>query len=134
MADPNLQFDPINGHYNADVFLTNPPKEEVRGYMQRLHDQTRDFVNNTLIPWLNSTFAAKTNVLTRDNTSAFTPTASYNPATKKYVDDTTAGVILGQVPDGSITVAKLNQTTQDQINRSYVSAKIYRYKNIGGAL
>lgn len=29
----------------------------------------------------------KRNVLTKSNTSAYIPTADYNPATKKYVDD-----------------------------------------------
>ena len=31
--------------------------------------------------------ADKTNVLEKDNTTTFTPTSNYNPATKKYVDD-----------------------------------------------
>ena len=31
--------------------------------------------------------ALKSNVLEKDNTTAFTPTADYHPATKKYVDD-----------------------------------------------
>jgi hypothetical protein len=34
-----------------------------------------------------STLALKTNVLELDNTTAFTPNADYEPATKKYVDD-----------------------------------------------
>lgn len=34
-----------------------------------------------------------TNVLTRDNTSSFTPTANYHPATKKYVDDSIIATI-----------------------------------------
>ncbi len=36
--------------------------------------------------------AAKTDVLTKTNTAAFTPTANYHPATKKYVDDTVANL------------------------------------------
>lgn len=47
-------------------------------------------------------------VLTTNNTTPFTPTGNYQPATKKYVDDTTAGVVLGTVPDGSVTPAKLS--------------------------
>jgi hypothetical protein len=35
--------------------------------------------------------ALKSNVLELDNTSAFTPTADYHPATKKYVDDNGGG-------------------------------------------
>lgn len=51
-------------------------------------------------------------VLTKTNTSAFTPSASYHPATKKYVDDTTASVVLGQIPDGTITQPKLAENIQ----------------------
>lgn len=32
---------------------------------------------------------ALNNVITKDNTTSFTPSGDYNPATKKYVDDTT---------------------------------------------
>jgi hypothetical protein len=60
MADPNFQFDPVTGHNDTEEFLTNPPKEAVRGYMQRLHDQTRDFINNTLITWIKATFLTPT--------------------------------------------------------------------------
>jgi hypothetical protein len=60
MADPNFQFDPPTGHNDTTEFLTNPPKEAVRGYMQRLHDQTRDFINNTLMAWIKETFLTPT--------------------------------------------------------------------------
>ena len=59
--------------------------------------------------------ADKTNVLEKDGTTAFTPTADYQPATKKYVDETTSGVVLGQVPDGSITEAKLSAALDAKI-------------------
>lgn len=43
------------------------------------------------------------NVLTKDNTSPFTPTADYNPATKKYVDDKSKEVnILNETFTGLI--------------------------------
>lgn len=45
---------------------------------------------NTRVPTeaaLINYFASKTNVLAKDNTTAFTPTTDYHPATKKYVDD-----------------------------------------------
>lgn len=60
--------------------------------------------------------ADKTNVLEKDGTTAFTPTADYQPATKKYVDDTAAEMALGEIPDGSIPEAKLDQELQDKIN------------------
>jgi hypothetical protein len=36
-------------------------------------------------------YALKSNVLELDNTTVFTPTLDYNPATKKYVDDNAGG-------------------------------------------
>ena len=38
-----------------------------------------------------SVYAEKTNVLEKNNTTAFTPDADYEPATKKYVDDNAGG-------------------------------------------
>ena len=38
--------------------------------------------------------ASISNVLTLDNTDAFTPDADYEPATKKYVDDNTIGDVI----------------------------------------
>ena len=45
-----------------------------------------------------SGLALKTNVLEKDNTTAFTPTADYHPSTKKYVDDNGGG---GKFVDGT---------------------------------
>lgn len=42
---------------------------------------------NTTVVWLWTTKADKTNVLEKDNTTAYTPTLDYHPATKKYVDN-----------------------------------------------
>lgn len=41
--------------------------------------------------------ADKTNVLELDNTTAFTPDADYEPATKKYVDDNGGGLTQPQI-------------------------------------
>lgn len=54
-----------------------------------------------------TSYATKTNVLELDNTSAFTPDADYEPATKKYVDDNAGGggapltVTLGTTGSGA---------------------------------
>lgn len=47
--------------------------------------------------------ADKDNVLEKDNTTSFTPTADYHPATKKFVDDTA----FDGVGDGSLTDVKM---------------------------
>lgn len=47
--------------------------------------------NASNISTLSSTKADKSNVLELDNTTPFTPDADYEPATKKYVDDSIVG-------------------------------------------
>lgn len=51
-------------------------------YPQTLVDSVQDEAGN-ILPNL---------VLMKDNATAFTPTADYQPATKKYVDDAAGGV------------------------------------------
>jgi hypothetical protein len=53
---------------------------------------------------LNADKAEKTNVLEKNNTTAFTPSANYHPATKKYVDDLAAGLV-GRTVTEAITLA-----------------------------
>ena len=54
-------------------------------YPQTLIDSVQDESGNLL----------KTLVLMLNNTTAFTPTGDYNPATKKYVDDALASSSAG---------------------------------------
>ena len=61
--------------------------------------------------------ADKSNVLEKNGTTAYTPAASYHPATKKYVDDTLAGAVLGQVPDNSIGSEKLTAALNAHIDQ-----------------
>lgn len=53
--------------------------------------------------------ADKTNVLQKDNETAYTPTQPYHPSTKEYADKILSDAVLGTVPDGSITPAKLDR-------------------------
>lgn len=71
---------------------------------------------------LDTAKAEKSNVLELDNTTSFTPDADYEPSTKKYVDDEIAGVILGQIPDNSLTDVKLSNAI-DQIKREFARIK-----------
>lgn len=52
-----------------------------------------------------SSKANSSDVLTKTNTTSYTPTADYHPATKKYVDDATAGITsnLSGLTDTTIT-------------------------------
>lgn len=68
----------------------------------------------------------KSNVLQKDNSDPYNPTSSYHPATKKYVDDTTADVTMGKVPDGSITTQKIADAsvTPEKLDRTYIDVGI----------
>ena len=64
---------------------------------------TEDRVNwNVTVVGLWNTKADKTNVLEKDNTTSFTPTQDFHPATKKYVDDSWTN-ITGLVEEAWIT-------------------------------
>jgi hypothetical protein len=54
---------------------------------------------------------ALNNVLTKDNTISFTPSGDYNPATKKYVDDTVGA--LPVLPTGGSAGQSLKKTSGD---------------------
>lgn len=50
-------------------------------------------LKNVTISSLSLSYAKKSTVLTKTNTSSYTPSANYHPATKKYVDDSIAAAI-----------------------------------------
>lgn len=50
--------------------------------------------------------AAVADVLTKTNTTSYTPTADYNPATKKYVDDSVTAIDV-PLPEDDIDVLNL---------------------------
>lgn len=52
-----------------------------------------------------SDFVTKNDVLTKTNTTAFTPTGNYQPATKKYVDDSVSGKATTTYVDNAIASA-----------------------------
>lgn len=108
-----MAFDPADGLRNTTFAPTDPANEsEIRDTIQDIPDQLRDYINNTIIPAVEA-LPTNDTVLTKTNTTAYTPTTSYHPATKKYVDDTTAGVVLGQIPDGSLTDIKLSNASTE---------------------
>ena len=68
--------------------------------------------------------ANKTDVLEKENTTPFTPSADYHPATKKYVDDTTSDIAIGILPDKSVTSEKLangSVTAEKMANQFYAN-------------
>ena len=77
--------------------------------------------------------ANTTDVLTKTNTTEFTPTGDYQPATKKYIDDTVANLPIksleGQkvkpTPDTEVTANTGATIIGDVRNRVFTSSGIY---------
>jgi hypothetical protein len=69
----------------------------------------------------NEKFIPTDNALAKDNTQIYAPLEDYNPATKKYVDDTTAGVVLGQISDNSLSEQKMANDMKKDISGGIVS-------------
>ena len=66
---------PANAQANADI-----TKEEIEAKL------TGNIISHTHSQYIDDTELG-TKVLTKDNTTEYTPTGDYNPVTKKYVDD-----------------------------------------------
>jgi len=62
----------------------------------------------------------KGNILFKDNTVTYVPTANYHPATKKYIDD----AIAAGVADNSVTAAKLAPAFKTIIDLGDVSGTV----------
>ena len=58
---------------------------------------------------------AKSDVLTKNNTSSFTPTGDYQPATKKYVDNIGYGKVIN-VSVGAYLVSNKNEKDREAID------------------
>jgi hypothetical protein len=95
----------VANHQTLPDQPTNTPTE-LKVLFDKAATDIVTFINDTLTDEVDLLPTDGT-VLTRTNTDVYTPTTNYHPATKKYVDDTTAGVVLGQIPDGTITKVKM---------------------------
>lgn len=60
-------------------------------------------------------FAFTDDVLTKTNTSSFTPTSDYQPATKEYADNIGYGKVI-DVPNGSYLTINANETDREAID------------------
>lgn len=76
----------------------------------------------------------KTNVLEKDNSTDYTPTQNYHPATKKYVDETLSGAVLGQLPDNSIEEEKLSPDLRTYIAQQMPAGGIIMWSGASDAI
>ena len=106
---------------NVQALADQPTQtaEQLKVVFDKAGTDIASYINTTLTAEVDSVVGAmptNSTVLTRTNTDVYTPTTNYHPSTKKYVDDTAAGVVLGQIPDGTITEAKLEASVVSEID------------------
>lgn len=100
--------DQITFIVDEPTFLSDTAKVESSNYLFGIYTiPEKTFLINSFET------ALKSDVLTKTNTTEFTPTEDYNPATKKYVDDNAASVagveLTGEFSDGTLSVSLLNE-------------------------
>lgn len=113
----------INGHpLTGDVTITKSDVE--LGNVDNTSDLDKPVstAQQAALDALDNKKANAADVLTKDNHTPYTPTEPDHPATKGYVDETTAGVVMGQLPDGGVTTAKLadGAVTPEKLDRAYL--------------
>ena len=89
----------------AANFPTSDPSFTKKDYVNRETPLVADYNQaleeiEAIGSWILST--SPLNILRTDNTTEFTPTANYHPATKKYVDDNAGGLSL--IQNGSFEI------------------------------
>jgi len=92
--------------------------------MQELMDAHPNLIDEKFNALVDAQNANNALILPKGGTTPYTPTASYHPATKKYVDDTVNA-------SGSVTpeqIALINQIPQIK-----AMSDLNAYKNYGGA-
>lgn len=125
MAITPFVFNPATGWEDSSVFPTTRNNEElVRGDLQRLHDQTRDYINNTLAPQVEGALADQKTELEAeiaeisqgavpDNTITAAKLTADSVTTAKIAD---GAVTTPKIADEAVTKAKLAETLADEID------------------
>lgn len=85
-VEVNGEADIMNfvGYFDRPPLLTWVPYREETGSGEVILNEE---INNNIDVFATKEFVYSSNVLTKNNTSAYTPTNDYHPSTKKYVDD-----------------------------------------------
>lgn len=85
-VEVNGEADIMNfvGYFDRPPLLTWVPYREETGSGEVILNEE---INNNIDVFATKEFVYSSNVLTKNNTSAYTPTNDYHPSTKKYVDE-----------------------------------------------
>lgn len=93
---------------NIDVINSNSDKIDAAIKQEETERKNSQEQLQEALDAANAKISAKANasdVLTKTNTTSYTPSGAYHPATKKYVDDKAANIPTGSI-SGTIPVSK----------------------------
>jgi len=90
----------IGGDKAQEFLVKTPTLDDEAANKKYVDDEV-----HTSYSLVQSNFAAKSNVLEKDNISIYTPTDQYNPATKRYVDEKVIAVGAGDMAKATYDIA-----------------------------
>lgn len=92
-VEVNGEADIMNfvGYFDRPPLLTWVPYREETGSGEVILNEE---INNNIDVFATKEFVYSSNVLTKNNTSAYTPTNDYHPSTKKYADNIGYGKVI----------------------------------------
>lgn len=97
MLYPNDRFVTMSYNVSANEFFSFSDMQSVK---YNLVDKTREYNNSRSV----TKKVSAEQVLTKTNTTAFTPTSDYHPTTKKYVDDKVVGLATESYVDSKTSM------------------------------
>lgn len=97
MIYPNDRFITMSYNVSANEFFSFSDMQSVKF---NLADKTREYNTSRSV----TKKVSAEQVLTKTNTTAFTPTADYHPTTKKYVDDKVVGLATESYVDNKTSM------------------------------
>lgn len=97
MIYPNDRFVTMSYNVSANEFFSFSDMQSVK---YNLVDKTREYNNSRSV----TKKVSAEQVLTKTNTTAFTPTSDYHPTTKKYVDEKVVGLATESYVDSKTSM------------------------------
>lgn len=124
-VEVNGEADIMNfvGYFDRPPLLTWVPYREETGSGEVILNEE---INNNIDVFATKEFVYSSNVLTKNNTSAYTPTNDYHPSTKKYVDNIGYGKVINVDGNDLININAQGTEAENRINRLFGSINSFK--------
>lgn len=115
-----LVFDPTTGWNDQTIFKEDPDAADVRPLLQRLHDQTRDYINNVLSPAVDTAVAGSIPNITGTGNARVTRAQNGSYTINAPIITGSGAAQIIQNADGSITISVVG-TGGDMLLANYAN-------------